>query len=172
MNSLQKKYIQYFLTQVQEILRDPKKIQAAKHSYTQGNLHAPRYHINFNISNPEHWSANERLSLTAALFEAAATSDSLFITSPERTKEIQDAKVILLTKIVPMLTNSVNEDCRLASVQEHIALLLARWAARTTTTSENRHSWFSLATASALAISATAAVLVAFAGDRTDTRSP
>lgn len=159
MTQFEKKYILHCLDVINNILSNPATLTKAILAYSSNKSDQARYQSNRQISDSAHWTTQDIMSFTAAVFEANAQASIKFCTSPELIKPVNQASTLLQNKYVPLITAKTERKDPLDSVRKNIARLLEEINAESYSITD--YSFFSAAIAVGAAVAVVAAATFA-----------
>lgn len=149
---------------VEQILSDTEELEKAIGHFTENKTPNSRYQLNTKISDSSQWNEEEKLFLSAAVFEAIArTSLSFYSESDKRAQEISAANTVFLEQYLPVMTENTDPNDRIDSVKENIVRIKAELKNKIER-AENPYAFFTPVTAGlvVIAAAATMAALLAY----------
>ncbi len=120
MTKFEKEFLLQCLDSIATIISDKEEIKRVALIFSQGDENDPRYQIQSKITNSADWATEERLALSAAVFEATAHASFKFCTSESLTRRVEAATNLLRDHYLPLITQNTQADNRLASVKQNI----------------------------------------------------
>ncbi|AWN73288.1 hypothetical protein LEAN103870_09440 [Legionella anisa] len=162
--TFEQKFILKCLDSMEQILSDEEELKEAIRNFTENKSDNPRYQFNSKIADSSQWSEQDKLYLSASVFEAIARASlSFYSESEERAHEINIANTAFLKRYLPAMTAKTDPNMRIDSVKEKIVRMKTDLQEKMNRT-ENPHIFFTPVTAglAVLTVAATTAALFAY----------
>ncbi|CEG58580.1 hypothetical protein [Legionella fallonii] len=120
MTKFEKDFLLQCLDSIATIISDKEEIKRVVLIFSQGNEEDPRYQIQSKITDSADWTAEEKIVLSAAVFEATARASFQFCTREVLTSKVEAATTLLRDRYLSLITQNTESDNRLASVRKNI----------------------------------------------------
>ncbi|KTD40935.1 hypothetical protein [Legionella parisiensis] len=144
---------------MEQILSNNMELEDAIQHYTENKAPSSRYQLNSKITDSAQWNEQDKLSLSATVFEAIARSSlSFYSESDTRAQELNAANKEFLDQYLPMITEKTNPNIRIGSVKENIKRIKTDLKNKTEN-SENPYAFFTPVTAGLVVMAAAATTI-------------
>ena len=125
--TFEQKFILKCLNLMDKILSDRNEIAKAVSHFTQDQTITARYQLNSKITDSKNWDDQDKLHLSAAVFEAILRSSLHFYAeNTDLALEINTASSVFLDTYLPKITARTNPIQRLESIRNNIAQIKAK----------------------------------------------
>ncbi|MCE0722637.1 MULTISPECIES: hypothetical protein [Legionella] len=157
--TFKQKFILKCLECMEQILAHDEELAEAVHHYTENKVPTSRYQLNTKITDASQWNEQDKLSLSATVFEAIARSSlSFYSESDKRAQEVNAANEAFLDKYLPRMTENTNSNNRIDSVKKNIEQIKTELKNKIEN-NENPYSFFTPVTAGLVVMAAAATTI-------------
>lgn len=119
--SFKQTFILKCLDYMEKILEDDQELEQSIRHFIEDKNPSSRYQLNTKITKASEWSEQDKLNLSAAVFEAIArTSQYFYVEDDERAQEINGGSSVFLEQYLLSLTENTNPENRIESVKNNI----------------------------------------------------
>lgn len=157
--TFERNFILKCLECMEEILSDDLELEEAIQHYTENKAPNSRYQLNTKITDSAQWNEQDKLRLSASVFEAIARSSlSFYSESDKRAQEINTANTAFLDQYLSIITENTNPNIRIDSVKENIKRIKTDLKNKMEN-SENPYAFFTPVTAGLVVMAAAATTI-------------
>ncbi|STY28379.1 Uncharacterised protein [Legionella wadsworthii] len=162
--SFKQTFILKCLDYMEKILADEQELEQSICHFIEDKNPGSRYQLNTKITEASQWSEQDKLNLSAAVFEAIArTTQYFYVEDDERAQEINKGSSVFLEQYLFSLTENTNPENRLMSVKNNIRRIKDEMKNKMEHNLENPYAFFSPITSGlVLMAAATTVALLAY----------
>ncbi len=123
MTKFEKEFLLHCLDSIATIISDKEKIKRVVLIFNQGDKNDSLYQIQSKITDSADWTTEEKIALSASVFEVTAHASFTFSTRKSLAHSVVAATYLLRDHYLPLITQNTEPGNRLASVKQNIATI-------------------------------------------------